>query len=99
MKLFKTTLTVILMCIISLTCASVNRDEDTFRIDFLKQEILYHKDAVYYPFPFEDITINHEMPRIETNRERIEQLLCDGISYNERGSCVKYRPLIGDAPP
>ena len=101
MKLFKTTLTVILMCIISLTCASVNRDEDTFRIfiDFLKQEILYHKDAVYYPLPFEDITINHEMPRIETNRERIEQLLCDGISYNERGSCVKYRPLIGDAPP
>ena len=96
MKLFKTTLTVILMCIISLTCASANRDGDTFRIfiDFLKQEILYHKDAVYYPFPFEDITINHEMPRIEINRERIEQLLCDGISYNEHDSCVKYRPLL-----
>ncbi|MBW9277609.1 hypothetical protein [Bacteroides fragilis] len=96
MKLFKTTLTVILMCLISLTCASANRDGDTFRIfiDFLKQEILYHKDAVYYPFPFKDITINHEMPWIETNRERIEQLLCDGISYNERDSCVKYLPLL-----
>lgn len=57
MKLFKMTLTVILMYIINLTCASANRGGDTFRIfiDFLKQEILYHKDAVYYPFPFEDI--------------------------------------------
>lgn len=96
MKLFKTTLTVILMCIISLTCASANRDGDTFRIfiDFLKQEILYHKDVVYYPFPFEDITFNYETPRIETDCEHIEQLLCDGISYNERDSCVKYHPLL-----
>lgn len=96
MKLFKTTLTVILMCLISLTCASANRDGDTYRIfiDFLKQEILYHKDAVYYPFPFEDIIVNYEMPRMETNRECIKQLLCDGISYNEYDSCVKYRPLL-----
>lgn len=96
MKLFKTTLTVILMYIISLTCASTNRDGDTYRIfiDFLKQEILYHKDAVYYPFPFEDITFNYETSRIETDCEHIEQLLCDGISYNERDSCVKYRPLL-----
>lgn len=96
MKLFKTTLTVILMYIISLTCASANRDGDIYRIfiDFLKQEILYHKDVVYYPFPFEDITFNYETPRIETDCEHIEQLLCDGISYNERDSCVKYRPLL-----
>lgn len=53
MKLFKTTLTVILMCIISLTCASVNRDEDTFRIfiDFLKQEFFTTKMLFIIPFP------------------------------------------------
>ena len=96
MKLFKTTLTVILMCLISLTCASANRDGDPFRIfiDFLKQEMLYHKDAVYYPFPFEDITFNYKVPRIETNPERIKQLLCDGISYNERDSCADYSPEL-----
>lgn len=96
MKLFKTTLTVILMCLISLTCASANRDGDPFRIfiDFLKQEMLYHKDVVYYPFPFEDITFNYKVPRIETNPERIKQLLCDGISYNERDSCADYSPEL-----
>lgn len=96
MKLFKTTLTAILMCLISLTCASANRDGDPFRIfiDFLKQEMLYHKDVVYYPFPFEDITFNYKAPRIETNPERIKQLLCDGISYNERDSCAGYSPEL-----
>ena len=96
MNLFKTTLTVILMCLISLTCASANRDRNTFQIfiDFLKQEILYHKDAVYYPFPFEDITFNYKVPRIETNLERIKQLICDGISYNESDSCADYSPEL-----
>lgn len=100
MKLFKTTLITLLICLISLTCASANRDGDPFRIfiDFLKQEMLYHKDAVYYPFPFEDITFNHKVPRIETNPERIKQLICDGISYNKHDSCADYSPLL-EVPP
>lgn len=101
MKLFKTTLTTLLICLISLTCASANRNRDYFRIfiDFLKQEMLYHKDVVYYPFPFEDITFNYKVPRIETDCEHIKQLICDGISYNKSDSCADYSPYPPEMPP
>lgn len=93
MKVLRTTL---LICLISLTCTAANHNEDSFRIfiDFLKQEMLYHKDAVYYPFPFEDITFNHKDSRVETNPERIKQLIHDGISYDKRDSCADYSPSL-----
>lgn len=102
MNHFKTTLTIILMCLISFTCTAANRNGDSFRIfiDFLKQEMLYHKDAVYYPFPFEDITFNDKDSRVETNPERIKQLIHDGISYDKRDSCgVAYSPSPLEMPP
>lgn len=96
MKLYKTTLTTFLLCLMSLPCSSANHNENPFKIfiDFLKQEMLYHHDVVYYPFPFEDITYNYEVPGIETDGERIKQLICDGISYNKSDSCADYNTAL-----
>lgn len=96
MKLYKTTLTTFLLCLMNLPCSSANHNENPFKIfiDFLKQEMLYHHDVVYYPFPFEDITYNYEEPKVETDCERIRQLICDGISYNKSDSCADYTALL-----
>lgn len=96
MKLFKTALTTFLICLMNLPCSSAHRNGDPYRIfiDFLKQEMLYHHDVVYYPFPFEDITYNYEEPKVETDCERIRQLICDGISYNKSDSCADYNTAL-----
>ena len=96
MKLFKTTLVALLACLISLPCTAAKHDEDPFQlfIDFLKQEMLYHKDAVYYPFPFKDIPSNSKDIRIESNPERIKQLIANGISYRESTSSAEYNSTL-----
>lgn len=92
MKQFKTTLTALLICLMSLTCTSANHNDNPYQlyIDFLKLEMRYHKDVVYYPFPFEDITYTPKDHRIETNPERIKQLIAERIIYNSNTSKAEY---------
>lgn len=64
-------------------------------IDFLKTETLYHEDAAYYPYPFEDIDCGHLYKRQEVNStEQMKQLIAESIAYDSRDSTIYYKAKL-----
>lgn len=92
MKQLKTTLILLLVCLMNIVCIHAANDGAHFKvfIDFLKQEQLYYKSAIYYPFPFGDVDwsadYRNDYASANLSPERIRQLLHEGIEYNKKKS-------------
>lgn len=94
----KTLVFLLIYFMIADSCNAQTREDSLlykFFIDFLKQEILYHEDVAYYPFPFEDIDCGHLFERqIVDTPEQMSQLIGQSIAYDSSDSTIYYKSKL-----